>query len=68
MKVVPVNVQDLKDLDSTGRANFGMGGVGGAFGQGPDMRPPPTPAYAPNTPSQADMMATPSRDATMTPG
>jgi len=66
MKIVPVNVTDLKDVDSAGRANFG---AGGGFGMGQDMRPPATPSYAPSTPSHADnIMATPSRDVNMTPG
>ena len=63
-KIVAVNISDLMDLDASGSAmrNAAAGPVG-------DMRPPPTPSYAPNTPShERDIMATPSRDGTMTPG
>jgi len=64
MKIVTVNVSELKDLDTDAGAmrNATMGGIG-------DMRPPATPAYAPNTPSHdSGILNTPSRDGTMTPG
>jgi len=60
MKIVPVNVTDLKDMDTTGRGMFGPGAMGGGGG-GLDMRPPATPSYAPQTPTHHDPMATPSR-------
>lgn len=61
MKIVPVNVSDLKDMDTAGRGMFGPGANTGGGGGGLDMRPPATPSYAPQTPTHHDPMATPSR-------